>query len=435
MKVLVTNAIQTETVGDAALLHATIDQVEAAFPGCEIVVSSLDHPDQHPVAAQRPNLGGLRRWSASEDITRSQRALRKLLVSVIGAVWFRGGRAPYRSAARFLPPEVRAELEALEDADLVVGCSGGYLSGTADISGDLAVFCTVAPFALAERLGTPVIVASQSIGPFGHERQRRSAQRVLTGASLVLAREDTSFELARVLGVGPSRLHRSVDSAFGFRPGPADGWREKLGLTDQDTVVGLTAREWLDPTGQARFEHSLARLIDHIQTDLGFRVVLIPQNTSTLVGEDDRVINRRIAAACRGTHSPILVEERCDPTEITGLYASLDLLVGMRFHSVIFALTSSVPSIAIQYHYKAGGIMRDLGLDEWVVDLADSNVATLIERFDRLVEHRQDYLDQLRSVLPAYIARTDEVPGLMRTAVEAGRSSEVPLDTRGAARR
>ena len=119
-------------------------------------------------------------------------------------------------------------------------------------------------------------------------------------------------------------------------------------------------------------DRALARLIDHVQSDPpAFGLFSSPRTLRRSSGEDDRDVNRRIAGYCRGTRPPILVEERCDPTEITGLYASLDFLVGMRFHSVIFALTSYVPSIAIEYHYKARGIMRDLGLEEWVLALDD----------------------------------------------------------------
>jgi colanic acid/amylovoran biosynthesis protein len=134
------------------------------------------------------------------------------------------------------------------------------------------------------------------------------------------------------------------------------------------------------------------------------------------VGEDDREVNRRIAGYCRGTRPPILMEERCDPTEITGLYASLDFLVGMRFHSVIFALTSYVPSIAIEYHYKARGIMRDLGLEEWVLALDDMTEDRIITLFDRLVHEKDQYETQLRGALPSYVGRADEVSELIKDA-------------------
>jgi colanic acid/amylovoran biosynthesis protein len=280
------------------------------------------------------------------------------------------------------------------------------------------VYCTLAPITLAERLGTPVVFAPQSVGPFGHERQRRAATRALKQANLVLVREDLSHALVQSLGVDPSKLHRAVDSAFALRPGPSDGWRERLSLTADEVVVGMTARVWLPPPRQDLLDRTLARLIDHVQSDPRFRVVLIPQNTSALVDEDDRDVNRRIAGYCRGGRAPVLVEDRCDPTEITGLYASLDFLVGMRFHSVIFALTSFVPSIAIEYHYKARGIMRDLGLEEWVLALDDVTEDGIVTLFDRLVREKDRYDAQLRSMVPAYVGRADAVWELIRDAYD-----------------
>ena len=418
MRILVVNAIQTETVGDAALLSVLGDQLEQAFPGCEIGISSLDDPRHHVVSGRWRNLGSLRRWSAAEDISRPRRTLRKAFVAALGFLWFRGPRGPYERVARFFPAEVRAELRALVQADLVVSCSGGYLNGTKSISGDLSVACTVAPLILAERLGTPVICGPQSVGPFGREFQRRSAQRALRGAELVLVREDTSFALVRAMGVEPPTLARAVDSAFGFRAGPSDGWRDRISAAADDVLVGMTARAWLAPPHRDAFERTLARLIDHIQSDPRFRVVLVPQNTSTLVDEDDREVNRRVAAHCEGPRLPLLVERRSDPTEITGLYSSLDFVVGMRFHSVIFALTSFVPSIAIGYHHKAMGIMSDLGLEEWVVPLEAVTADRITALFDRLVQHREEYAERLRKVIPEYVERSDGVTELIRTAFE-----------------
>jgi len=322
----------------------------------------------------------------------------------------------YRFVARLLPAEVRDELHAVEEADLVVSCSGGYLNATGTVSGDLTVYCTLAPITIAERLGTPVIFAPQSIGPFGHKRQRRCAQRALQGANLVLVREDLSYELVESLGVNPPTLRRGVDSAFAFRPGPSDGWRDRLSLSPDEVVVGMTARVWLPSPRQELLERALARFIDHVHSTPGFRVVLIPQNTSALVGEDDRDVNRRIAGYCRGGRTPILVEESWDPTEITGLYASLDFLVGMRFHSVIFALTSYVPSMTIEYHYKSRGIMKDLGLEEWVLALDDVVENRIMMLFDRMVRQKKEYKTHLQHVLPAYVEQADGIWELMKDA-------------------
>jgi colanic acid/amylovoran biosynthesis protein len=428
MKILVVNGIQRETVGDAALLTVLLDQLERAFPGCEIDISSLENPREHPTFRHWRNLGSLRRWSASEEISRPNRMLRKVFVTCLAFLWFRRPRAVYRFIARLFPAEVRAELQSVESADLVVSCSGGYLNATGTVSGDLSVYCTLAPITLAERLGIPVIFAPQSVGPFGHERQRRCAQRALRGANLVLVREDVSYALVESLGVTPPTLRRGVDSAFAFRPGPGDEWRETLSLRSDEVVVGMTARVWLSPPRQELLDRTLARFIDHVHRNPGFRVVLIPQNTSELAGEDDRDLNRRIAGYCRGDRTPVLVEERCDPTEITGLYSSLDFLVGMRFHSVIFALTGYVPSMTIEYHYKSRGIMRDLGLEEWVLALDDATEDQIVSLFDRLVHQKREYEAHLRRVLPAYVAQADGVWELIRDVYDAPPGRSLPRE-------
>ena len=420
-RVLVVNGFVREAVGDAALLGVLLEQLQAAFPGCELKIGSLEDPRLHPEFDGWRNLGSCRRYGADETVPRPVRAIRKLFVSAVARWWFTGPESVYRRLARLLPREVRAEIEAVQQSDLVVSVGGGYLNGTADLSGDLSVDSTLAPIRLAGRLGKPIICAPQSFGPFGTARQRRSVKDALGRAQLVLTREAQSFELLQDLGLDPAILRRGVDSAFAFRPGDRGRWREKLSVAPGDVLVGITARQWLDPVAQARYERIIGRLVDHIQQRPGHRAVLIPQVISPLAGEDDRMVNRRIAQSCTGP-APIVLEEFHDHVELKGLYAALDYVVGMRFHSVIFALTSHVPSIAIEYHHKSGGIMADLGLSEWVVKLADVTEERLINLFDRLVSEREAYSRYLREVLPAYTQRAEETAELMREVYERGRS-------------
>jgi colanic acid/amylovoran biosynthesis protein len=84
--------------------------------------------------------------------------------------------------------------------------------------------------------------------------------------------------------------------------------------------------------------------------------------------------------------------------------------VGTRFHSVIFGLTSFVPALAIQYEHKTLGIMRQLGLEKWVIPIEQVTGQYLISLFDELIKSRDDYIKKLDHILPAYIAKTTEVP-------------------------
>ena len=49
----------------------------------------------------------------------------------------------------------------------------------------------------------------------------------------------------------------------------------------------------------------------------------------------------------------------------------MDLLLGTRLHSNIFALTQGVPVVAIGYQAKTWGTMEMLGLASWVIALEE----------------------------------------------------------------
>jgi colanic acid/amylovoran biosynthesis protein len=185
--------------------------------------------------------------------------------------------------------------------------------------------------------------------------------------------------------------------------------------TDRVQQVGITAREWLTGAAGERYETALASFIDWLHEVKQVEVTLIPQVTSGYHGDDDRLISRRIADRCRS--APRLTVDRIPHDELRSLYGSLDVLVGTRFHSVIFGLTARTPSIAIEYEHKTSGIMRDLGLDEWVIAIEDVDLPWLQERYEAIQSGRVAYLDQLETVMPGYQHRADELIGALQEAV------------------
>jgi colanic acid/amylovoran biosynthesis protein len=412
MKILVVNGFITEAIGDAALLSVILEQLSAAFPNAEIRVSTLDDPVRHPYFDGYLNLGSSRRYGADESVPRAMRAARKLAVSLIGSHW------PTRSSLVdwLLPREVRRELVALREADLVVSVGGGYLYGGANLSGDLSILNMLMPLRYAGRMGKPFFCGPQSYGPFGSRRQAAAAQRTLSKADLLLAREAESLKVLAHVGIDPARVIQTIDSAFAFRPGNPGGWRTRYGAPDGQTLVGMTVRQWKPAPGlQEAQEIAFAQLIDHIHASQGRDVILIPMVVSDLAGEDDRVVHRRIADRCVGRR-PILVEDQLGHGAAKDLIAAVDYMVGMRFHSVIFALTNLVPALAIEYHHKAGGIMSELELKHWVLGFDDLSGAQLIATFDRMVSESDVYRKRLAQAMPEVIQEASQVTGLMRSA-------------------
>lgn len=403
LKVLVVNAYVRENAGDAALLSVLLDQIAEAFPNSEICVSGMESPQLLADFEGKANLGSVRRWAGDEEISRPRRIMRKMVTGLVGIFWFRGPKMVWRLIERCLPSEPRNELRALRTADLVVGLGGGYMRGAKGLGGDINIFYLLLPLALTKRLKKSLVLAPQSYGPFSSEWQKKAVVHVLRDIDAVFVREDISMTLLASLGAKPRRLERAVDSGFAFEGGLTRDWRDELSIDGGIPLVGMTARQWLEPTAQTQYEEALSLTADHIQTARGCRVILIPQVMSNYQQDDDRIVQRRIAARCVSERKPVNLTNLNGYCELKSLYESLDFVIGTRFHSVIFALTSFVPCIAIEYEHKTSGIMKELGLHRWVVPIEDVTAERLRSLFDELLHDADSYRAHLRDVIPPYV--------------------------------
>ncbi|ATY12108.1 hypothetical protein CU254_17775 [Amycolatopsis sp. AA4] len=415
-RVVVVNAFERGNRGDAALLTVLLEQIRRALPGARIAIAGFEHPARWPEFDGVPNLGSFRRYSGEESIPRLRRILRKLsLLPVVALAAARLPRRPLLAAARLLPAEPRRELHALATADLVVSAGGGYLNGRADFASDLNVLFLLLPLWLAQRFGVRVGTGPQSYGPFPRLVQRVLVRHVLGRADAILVREDISRDRLAELGLPPRLLTRSVDSAFAFETRSDRDWRTALGIPAAARIAMVTARQWLDEAGQLRYEHALTAGIRHL-LGRGYHVVLVPQVTCAYQGDDDRRVNTRLAAGLDHPRLRVLGDDTFDHRDARAIYAEADLVLGTRFHSVIFALTAHVPCLAIEYDHKTAGIMRDLGLEKWVVGIAEIRDTTLPTLLDSLIEHRDDYRQHVREVLPPYARRARDLSPLLDAA-------------------
>jgi colanic acid/amylovoran biosynthesis protein len=214
---------------------------------------------------------------------------------------------------------------------------------------------------------------------------------------------------------------RAVDGGFLFAGGTGPVVTDVVDLRPGRPVIGVTVRQWLPGPAQVRYERAVAELCEHV-IDTGAEVVFVPQVTAVHHGDDDRIPSRRVADLVRGDRPVHVLTGSYDCDQIKALYGSLDLTVGTRFHSVIFSLTAAVPALAIEYEHKTGGIMKDLGLSEWVCDIAEVTGPQLVELYDQLVRAQDNYRDHLHRVLPEYVERAhraaDEIAGRYEALVQ-----------------
>jgi len=424
VRVVIVNAFERGNRGDAALLSAMIEQVRQAYPGAEVGICGFEDPRKLPEFDGVPNLGSIRRHAGEDSVNPIRRHSRKLIAVLLVAALSLGlGRVLLRAAGALLPREVAAEFGALAKADMVISLGGGYLRGGPDLPSDVSVAFLLLPLWIAGRFRVPVVSAPQSYGPFPTRFQRAAVRRVLSRNTVVSAREDISVQLLAEVGIPDRIVRRDVDSAFAFTCRSERDWRTELGIPAEDTVVLVTARQYLPPKEQAGYERAVAAAIEHALRENGVHVILAPQVTCAYHEDDDRIVQRRIAALVPHERLRSVEDDSISHHDVMALYGAADFMVGTRFHSVIFSLLAHVPCIAISYERKGRGIMRDLDLEHWVIDMAETSGERLIALYDEL---RSDggYPVLLESLIPDYRARAAEFADVLR-AVGSGQWPEL----------
>lgn len=421
--ILVVNGYVRQNKGDAVLMSVLCQELQAAFPQAVIRISSQEDPSEYASFEQWQNVGSFIQYCFDPHTGKLHHLLRMLLC--VGSIelfcWLPGGFRMVLSS--LLPTGLKAQFTAIGEADLVVSMGGGYLNGNASMMANACVYLMLAPLRLGKRFGACAVCAPQSMGPFGTGFQKAVVRGTLEKVDLLLTREKKTVKLLAELS-NHFPVVQSVDSGFLFSVHAASGVRKKWKVGRGELLVGITVRQWLDPKRQGAYETAVAKAVDYITGKYGARVVFIPQVTSELGGDDDRITSQRVYDRLTNKKPVSVLKQDYTHQEIKAIYNELDFIIGTRFHSVIFSLTSYVPALAIEYEHKTSGIMHDLALDKWVVKIEDVTAEILEEKIDKLVVARDEYKRHLRAVLPSYLLRAKEATTLIRRAYE---TSRVPL--------
>lgn len=419
MKILLTHAYAKENKGDAAIVSVLLQQLNNAFPGSDITISIYDDDTKYK------SFYGYKVISNSMylGIHHFQNLLFKLpytfYIETLLLLWALLYRLLGHSATFVLPKSTRDIAREYLENDLFVAAGGGYLRGKKGIRENINLILLLNPFIIGILLKKPIILYTQSIGPFATTFQGWITRVVLNKTRLIFVREDHTLMTLKAIGVKANLVIRTTDAGFLFNSDKEfqlSDFIENTEALKQKTLVGITVRKWLNPEGQDKFEKSVALFIDRVTEDKNIIILFISQVTSTTHNDDDRDVANRIASLVVNKQQIINCTGNYDHYELKQFYSCLDFLVGTRFHSVIFSLTSFVPALAIEYEYKAGGIMKDLGLSKWVIPIEQVTADNLYEKFKQLLSARNSYKQKLQKVLPDYISKAKEVEKHMNNA-------------------
>ena len=381
MKAVITNAVPLNT-GDAAILRATIEILRGAYRDLEVTVYG-EQPEVaarlYPDLAFRPSLyGQLADWSGGRG--------RKLAAIALLAIAWASRFGFGRRLSRWLPEGLRASLEEYRSADMVVSSGGTYLVPHYRLAPKLF------DFAIAIALRRPLILFTQSLGPFVGTRQRWLLRRLLSRATLILVRDERSLGHLRSLGVPADRIRVCADAAFALAAGPAEGRRRPP--ASNGLRIAVSVRDWphfanvRSRQGMAQFADAMVVLVQMLVEKFGADVTFLStcQGIEEYWTDDSRLaraIEERLSGAAR---SRVRVDPRFHtPEALRNRYAEFDVVVATRMHAAILALCAGTPVMPLAYEFKTAELFGRLGFGGMVPSIESVDGATLCATFRQVL--------------------------------------------------
>lgn len=366
MNILITNFHSIQNKGDLGIVLGLIAGLKTKWPTASFGVIGREVAEAS--------------WWQAKGIKFYQPVL---LYQPTGRLTFLVFLAKFFSSLALLSWNQTPTVRAYRQADLVISKGGSFFREPEYRRNWLPVGILghLHQLLVARKLGKKVILSAQSFGPINNPLTRWLLRREFKRLALVTARDaDSARFLAEHLDL------RTVpvvgDSAFLL---PTKAPAIKLSSTKRRRV-GLTVRSWSEPTEFAQYQQAIISLLTEFSAQ--FEFVFMPQVIGPRPYEDDRRVAAEIFAQLPPTNQSQVTVITTDlaPTDLIELYGQMDFFIATRLHSAIFALLAGRPLLAIGYEPKTNGVLGDLNLGGWVLDLRSINQSNLAAKFSQLLK-------------------------------------------------
>ena len=232
-------------------------------------------------------------------------------------------------------------------------------------------------------------ILGQSIGPAYGNLVLKELNWILRNSSNTYFREVQCLEKYPYIKYNPSPDEIITDMAFTLSPSTTNV-SEAIISSDNKMKVGLTLKfikDEFDKDYSTQIKNSIAYLIEkHDAYIYIFPHVQVNEDELGQGSDIKKAKDIYFSLSDKYKSKVTIFYDYYNPFELKELYSKMDIFIGTRLHSAIFAITENVPVINISYHgTKSKGVMGTLNLEEWVID--ETNFDLLNNKIDQLIQN------------------------------------------------
>lgn len=242
--------------------------------------------------------------------------------------------------------------QAVRQCDLLLSGGGSLLQ---DATSSRSILYYLFILRLAQLMGKETFIYSQGIGPITMKRNQRLTAHALRRASGIVVRDAKSRDLLVSIGVPDDLIHVTADPVIRARRVGTDLGEDILRREGCPRVRERLTVGWAVKARRpdAVFYREIQKCIRWLREEYDADSVLIP-----FFHSEDLSVCEAIAS---GLDVPVgCLKEKHLSEETLSIIGCMDVLVGIRLHSLIYAAVMGVPMIGVSYDPKVDSFLSSI---------------------------------------------------------------------------
>uniref|UniRef100_A0A486XXF6 Polysaccharide pyruvyl transferase domain-containing protein n=1 Tax=Rheinheimera sp. BAL341 TaxID=1708203 RepID=A0A486XXF6_9GAMM len=370
--------VQFVNKGAELMLYAVLEQIKQHWPDSRLVLA----PNSNSPYEKRAVLGALQRMP-----------LRK-------------GGIDVNRYSRFVPKRLRRWLQShfgivfACDIDVVLDASG-FAYGDQWTEGNSKFLC--AELHHFVRMNKAYILLPQAFGPFSRDSEAARLKLALPEATLICARDESSFDhVQKLIGDVPNLVQFPdfTNLVTGEVPSYFKGGEKKVLIIPNSNMLSTRNNygHW-----QTTYIGVLVNAVN-LSMELGFKPVLLNHE-----GEADAQVCRQVAKLSAPKDIEIITE--LDPLKVKGIIGASKAVICSRFHGCVSALSQGIPCLGTSWSHKYERLFEEYGQLDALLP-ADTNFEQLQEKLQQVINNannpvfaaKRKYLEQQSNLMWQQVA-------------------------------
>lgn len=251
-------------------------------------------------------------------------------------------------------------------------------------------------------MGKKLVHMSLTIGPVFYNSTISLAKKILNNSYAIYVRDQKSYDILKEWNCNALYLFNSYDIALLQKTDihKSQGLLTEFGI--EPGFIGLSCIYWRfrktkGPVRQAEYERAQAETLDYIIEKYNKQIVVTP-TVATGNKLDDSEIGKHIAKRMKHGDKVICISRLLSPVEMATLFSQCCFSIVTRMHAAILCSgAGGRPIIAINYLYKLREYMKNIGFEDYSVDIDYVQSKDLIAFVDDMLSNLDKNVSKLHN--------------------------------------